>query len=155
MLGTGYDDKDVVWGLFAKNNGVGVENHSQMAGRGLRLNSDYPEKIAYMLTDDDLLFDIQEIYKDEDALIMAHPDYYTYNREVIYLELLNAVEKQRPFKHYSAMFRHNKLNYSLSKHLILLMKALDSNEQEWVQGLLSENRVLKKIGKTSVEKYLI
>ncbi|SJZ55083.1 DEAD/DEAH box helicase family protein, partial [Legionella maceachernii] len=144
MLGTGYDDKDVVWGLFAKNNGVGVENHSQMAGRGLRLNSDYPEKIAYMLTDDDLLFDIQEIYKDEDALIMAHPDYYTYNREVIYLELLNAVEKQRPFKHYSAMFRHNKLNYSLSKHLILLMKALDSNEQEWVQGLLSENRVLKK-----------
>ncbi len=136
MLGTGYNDKDVAWALYAKNKGSCVENHSQMIGRVLRTNSRYPHKIAYILSDDDLLLDTCEIYKDEQALVQAHPDYYKFNREVIYLELVNAIDKARPFEHYSAMFKHKLLHYSLPKLLFLLLKANAKEQQDWITGLL-------------------
>ena len=151
MLGTGYDDVDVAWGIYAKNRGSRIENHSQMVGRSLRKNPRFPNKIAYFLTDDELLLDTDEIYKDEEALARAHDDYYEYNHQVIYIELLNAIDKQRPFKHYSPMFAHHKLDfkYSLSKNLMLLLKALASDQEEWSRGLLDLNQDLRRYWKDS------
>ncbi|CDZ77292.1 DNA phosphorothioation system restriction enzyme [Legionella massiliensis] len=147
MLGTGYDDPDVVWGLYAKNKGSNVGDHSQKVGRTVRINPRYPNKIAYFLADNDVIMDLDEVYKDEDALFNAADKYYDVNRQLIYLELMDAIDRKRPFHHYAPMFKFNKLDekYSLSKNLILVLKALESKNEEWSKGLLELNGDLKKL----------
>ncbi|RAP38036.1 hypothetical protein B1207_03340 [Legionella quinlivanii] len=160
MLGTGYNDKNVAWGLYAKekspeesqNKGCSVDirtkidKRSQEVGRSLRIPPEFPDKIAYYLTGLGVPLNDDEVFNDEDALRNAHPDYYKHNLQVIYLEVLNAIEVQRPFKHYSPMFQYDKLSplCSLSKNLMLLLKALVSGNEEWSRGLLELNQGLKK-----------
>lgn len=144
MLGTGYDDQDVAWAIYAKNNGSSIANHSQMIGRVIRKNPRFPNKIAYFLTDDELILDPDDTPKDKDALEMAHSDYFRCNREVIYFELLNAIDKKRPFVHYRPLFEQNLLDYSLSKCLLLLLKAVLCEAEEWSKGMLDTNKTLKE-----------
>ncbi|WP_133138680.1 DEAD/DEAH box helicase family protein [Legionella genomosp. 1] len=160
MLGTGYNDKNVAWGLYAKekspeesqyqNNSVDIrtkiDKRSQEVGRSLRIPPEFPDKIAYYLTGLGVPLNDDEVFNDEDALRNAHPDYYKYNWQVIYLELLNAIETQRPFKHYAPMFQYDKLSSicSLSKNLMLLLKALVSENEEWSRGLLKLNQGLRR-----------
>lgn len=160
MLGTGYNDKNVAWGLYAKeknpeesqNKGCSVDirtkidKRSQEVGRSLRIPPEFPNKIAYYLTGLGVPLNDDEVFNDEDALRNAHPDYYKHNLQVIYLELLNAIETPRPFKHYSPMFQYDKLSplCSLSKNLMLLLKALVSENEEWSRGLLELNQGLKR-----------
>ncbi|KTD48252.1 Type III restriction enzyme, res subunit [Legionella quinlivanii] len=160
MLGTGYNDKNVAWGLYAKEKSpeesqsqssfvdsrLQKDKRSQEVGRSLRIPPEFPDKIAYYLTGLGVPLNDDEVFNDEDALKNAHPDYYKYNCQVIYLELLNAIEMQRPFKHYSPMFQYDKLSplCSLSKNLMLLLKALVCENEEWSRGLLELNQGLKR-----------
>ncbi len=144
MLTTGYDDKALSWCLIAKNN---KNNHSlmlQISGRVLRCNPSNPQKIGYGLTDCDFNEEIFECHKDREAIKRAHPDYYEFNRVSIYFELFNAIRSNLPFERFESLFTENKLiHHSLSKHLELLLEALQNNNGlVWQKGLIQHDTCL-------------
>lgn len=148
MLTTGYDDRALSWCLVAKNNTKNPTLIHQISGRVLRFNPAQRHKIGYVLADCDFKTEIFECHKDREAIARAHENYFKFNRELIYLELLNAIQSNLPFERFERLFTEDKLtHHSLSKHLQLLLKALLKNHDgiDWQKGLVQHDSCLFRL----------
>ena len=106
------------------------------------------QKIGYVLADRDFKEEIFECHKDREAIKRAHQDYFMFNRELIYFELLNAIRSNLPFERFESLFTENKLTHlSLSKHLGLLLEALLQNHDGigWQRGLIQHDACLHRL----------
>lgn len=140
MLQTGYDDKNLSWCIIARNNNENSATVHQIIGRVLRNNTEDPKKIAYVLADHHLNLSEFGLLKDNEAITKAHQNYFKGNREIIYLDIQYAIQKNEPFLSYQFFFEQDCLkDHSLKKHLEL---ALHATTQEWLANLLRYNQRL-------------
>ncbi|CEG58363.1 DEAD/DEAH box helicase [Legionella fallonii] len=142
MLQTGYDDKNLSWCIIARNNNENSTTVRQIIGRVLRGNPEDPQKIAYILTDQHLNLRDFGPLKDKEAIVMANKNYFKVNREIIYLDILHAIQKNEEFASYQPLFENNRLaDHSLKKHLELVLRATN---QDWLNGLFQYDQYLIK-----------
>ena len=145
MLSTGYDDPALSWCFIARNNMENSTVIQQAAGRVLRYNVDYPNKVGYVITDSRLEKNIFECHKDPEALERAHQNYFIVNREQLYLEILRAIKSKHAFEPYRPLFANNKLDQpqlSLAKRLELLLVALKYKNESWQKNVVKLTQFL-------------